>query len=132
MLSNLAGKLLCFAMLSLPLAAAADSLSEDATFFETKIRPLLADRCYDCHSAGKKQKGGLLLDSKSGWEHGGDSGPAILPRKPEASLLIKAVQWQDKDLQMPPEKAGGKLTDSQIADLAQWVKQGAYDPRTSD
>lgn len=103
--------------------------ADDAAIFESKIRPLLADHCYECHSAAKKQKAGLMLDSKGGWQKGGESGPPIVPGKPEESLILKAVRWIDKDLQMPPEKAGGKLTDAQIADLENWIKSGAYDPR---
>ena len=104
---------------------------DEAAVFESRIRPLLADRCYECHSAAKKQKAGLTLDSKAGWEKGGDSGAPIVPGKPEESLLMKAVRWTDKDLQMPPEKAGGKLSDAEIADLEAWIKGGAYDPRTN-
>ena len=104
--------------------------ADEAAFFESKIRPLLVERCYECHSTVKKQKGGLVLDSKAGWEKGGDSGTAILPGKPKESLLIKAVHWTDKELRMPPEKAGGKLTDAEIADLEAWVRSGAFDPRS--
>ena len=113
-----------------PLADVSPGTEVDAVFFESRIRPLLVERCYECHSAGKKQKGGLLLDSRAGWAKGGDSGPAIAPGKPDESLLIKAVRGTDKDLQMPPEKAGGKLTAPQIADLEAWVRRGAFDPRT--
>jgi hypothetical protein len=105
--------------------------AEDGTaLFESKIRPLLSEHCYECHSADKKQKAGLVLDSRAGWEKGGDSGSPIQPGKPDESLLMKAVRWADKDLRMPPEKAGGKLTDAEIADLESWIKSGAYDPRT--
>src|SRR4051794_22070846 len=72
-------------------------------FFETKIRPLLVDRCFECHSTtSKKIKGGLTLDARDSVLKGGDSGPVIVPGHPEKSLLIKAVQYSDKDLQMPP------------------------------
>src|ERR1041385_1382474 len=98
-------------------AAGFGAPADAAATFESKIRPLLAEHCYECHSAEKKQKAGLVLDSKAGWEKGGDSGAPIVPGKPEESLLLKAVRWTDKDLRMPPEKAGGKLTDTQIADL---------------
>ncbi|MDR3402180.1 MAG: PSD1 and planctomycete cytochrome C domain-containing protein [Chthoniobacter sp.] len=111
--------------------AAGARAADDGALFESKIRPLLVDRCYECHSTEKKQKAGLVLDSKAGWEKGGDSGTPIVPGKPEESLLLKAVRWTDKDLQMPPEKAGGKLTDAQIADLEAWIKTGAFDPRTN-
>src|ERR1700722_11676126 len=111
--------------------ATSGAAADDAAGFESKIRPLLAERCYECHSAAKKQKAGLTLDSKAGWEKGGDSGAPIVPGKPEESLLIKAVRWTDKDLRMPPEKAGGKLTDAEIADLEAWIKDGAFDPRSN-
>jgi hypothetical protein len=96
-------------------------------FFEQKIRPVLVDRCYSCHSAeASKVKGGLVLDTREGLLKGGDEGPALKPGDPDASLLIKAVRYKD-ELKMPPK---GKLTDAQIADLEAWVKRGAPDPRT--
>jgi mono/diheme cytochrome c family protein len=105
---------------------------EKAQFFEQKIRPLLVEHCYECHSAqAKKVKGGLLLDTKKGWESGGDSGqPAVVPGKPDESLLIQAVRHEDKDTVMPPKKP--KLQDALIADLVEWVKMGAPDPRQSE
>ncbi len=98
-------------------------------FFEQKIRPVLVEHCYSCHSAeAKKLKGNLYLDSKAGWQKGGDSGePAILPGNPEASLLVRSIQHLEEDLEMPPKKP--KLPDSVIADLVTWVKMGAPDPR---
>ena len=104
------------------------SADEGPAFFEAKIRPLLLDKCVECHGP-EKQKGGLRLDSRSGWLKGGDNGPAIVPGKPDESLLIKAVRYADEDLAMPPKKKGGKLSDAQISALEQWVKQGAPDPR---
>src|SRR5262245_59753101 len=103
-------------MMAVASSAAIASASEQSDLFESKIRPLLAERWCECHSTDKKQKAGLLLDSKLGWERGGDSGAPIVPGKPEESLLLKAVRYLDKDLRMPPEKSGGKLTDAQIAD----------------
>ncbi|GDX09968.1 hypothetical protein LBMAG57_17400 [Verrucomicrobiota bacterium] len=100
---------------------------EDTAFFESRIRPILVERCYECHSADKKQKGNLLLDSREGTLKGGDTAPAVVPGDPEKSLLIKAVRYTDKDLRMPPKDK--KLTDAQIADLVAWVKMGAPDPR---
>jgi mono/diheme cytochrome c family protein len=98
-------------------------------FFEQKIRPVLVEHCYSCHSAeAKKLKGNLYLDSKAGWEKGGDSGePAIIPGKPDESLLIRTVQHLEADMEMPPKKP--KLPDAVIADLVTWVKMGAPDPR---
>ena len=100
----------------------------DTEFFEKKIRPLLEQRCLECHSPEKKVKGGLRLDSREGWQTGGDSGPAIVPGKPQESLLITAVAYHDKDLKMPPKK---KLSTDEIAALEQWVKAGAQDPRSA-
>ena len=106
---------------------AADVASANADeFFTSKIEPLLKQRCYECHSHEKTMKAGLTLDSKSGWEEGGDSGPAIVVGKPEESLLIKMVRWSDDDHQMPPKE---KLPASEIAMLEEWVKRGASDPR---
>ncbi|MEO7299980.1 MAG: DUF1549 domain-containing protein, partial [Verrucomicrobiota bacterium] len=106
--------------------------ADDFEFFEIKIRPIFVEHCYKCHSAdAEKLKGDLFLDSKAGIFKGGESGAAIVPGDVEKSLLIKAVRYIDKDLQMPPEKAGGKLSTAQIADLETWVKSGALDPRTN-
>ena len=94
-------------------------------FFESKIRPLLVEKCYKCHG-DQKQKGGLRLDSRQGWRDGGEQGPAIVPGDPEGSLLIRAVRGRDPVRQMPPDHP---LAEPQIADLVEWVLQGAPDPR---
>ena len=108
-------------------AALAHAHADD--FFSTKVEPVLKERCYKCHShESGKMKGGLTLDSKSGWEQGGDDGPAIVPGKPEESLLIKMVRWSDADHQMPPKE---KLPDAELALLTEWVQRGAPDPRTT-
>jgi DNA-binding GntR family transcriptional regulator/cytochrome c553 len=106
----------------------AAEVNDGTAFFESKIRPILVEHCYDCHS-GDKTKGGLALDSKAGWQKGGENGPAIVPGKPEESLLVKAVQYEDPDLAMPPKKKGGKLSDENIKLLNEWIKMGAHDPR---
>ena len=94
-------------------------------FFEKNIRPLFAAKCEKCHSAQNgKSKGALTLDTRAGWERGGETGPAITPGKPETSLLIKAVSWTDDELKMPPKDAGGKLPDAQIELLKQWMRSG--------
>jgi len=93
--------------------------------FEKQVRPLLVQHCLACHGP-KKQKAGLRLDSKAGWQTGGESGPAIRPGKPDESLLIKAVSYADQKLQMPPK---GKLSNREIAILTKWVRDGAVDPR---
>lgn len=99
---------------------------EQSAFFEQKIRPLLIQRCYQCHAAPNKIKGGLRLDSRTGWEQGGDSGPALVPAKLDDSLLIQAVRYRDADLRMPP---AAKLPDAEIALFEEWVRIGAPDPR---
>lgn len=109
-------------------ATALHAADDDNAYFEAKVLPLLQKRCYECHSHEKKIKGGLALDSRSGWEHGGDNGRAIEPGDVEKSLLIKAVRYTDSELQMPTK---GKLPAEEIAILEQWVKQGAADPRVT-
>jgi hypothetical protein len=110
-------------------APGAELTPSQTQFFEGKIRPILVNNCYKCHSSqSEKVKGGLLLDSREGVLKGGESGPAIVPGNPEQSRLIKAVRYTDPDLQMPPKDR--KLTDAEIADLTTWVKMGAPDPRT--
>jgi hypothetical protein len=99
--------------------------NQGVEFFESKVRPILVQRCEKCHGP-KKQEGGLRLDQKSGWTRGGDQGTAIVPGKPEESLLIKAVGYSNQDLKMPPS---GKLPQRELAALVEWVKLGAFDPR---
>lgn len=125
--------LACFRIghcLAVVLLATSTTSADELEFFETRIRPLLVNRCQECHSVAGKQEGGLVLDSKVGWQAGGDSGPAILPGKPDESRLMTAVRWKDDTLRMPPETSGGKLSDAQIADLEKWIRDGAIDPRT--
>src|SRR4051812_44310695 len=88
-------------------SAAAEPAGDGVAFFEKNIRPILVEHCYSCHSEqAKKKKGGLLLDSRAGWQAGGESGPAIVPGDLAGSRLIKAVRYADSDLEMPPK---GKL-----------------------
>jgi len=118
----------CLFVSALP-ARAADLTKQQADFFESRIRPILADNCYGCHSIEQgKSKGGLTLDTRDGWMHGGEDGQVIAPGNPDKSMLIVAVGYVDKDLQMPPKDK--KLSDDDIAALTQWVKMGAPDPRT--
>src|SRR5262245_524048 len=93
----------------------------DEAFFASRVRTMLVVRCLECQG-DKKQEGGLRLDSRSGWEKGGDSGTALVPGKPEVSLLIKAVSYVEKDLQMPPTR---QLPAGEVALLKEWVKKGA-------
>jgi hypothetical protein len=118
-----AGLLLSLAAVS-PLRA--DPTPARLQFFETRIRPVLADNCYKCHSQqSARVKGGLLLDTREGLLQGGEHGPAIVPGDAGKSLLIKAISYTDADLQMPPKQ---KLSDAQIADLTTWVNSGAPAP----
>jgi hypothetical protein len=93
--------------------------------FEKKIRPVLVAQCYKCHSAeSAKARGGLLLDTREGLRKGGDNGPAIVPGNPAASLLLKAIRFEER--KMPPS---GKLPERVIADFKKWIEEGAVDPR---
>jgi len=107
---------------------AASSEAAGVEFFEKQVRPLLVARCYDCHSAEQKIKGGLALDSRETTLKGGDSGVALVAGDPEKSLLVEAVRYKNHDLQMPPKK---RLSDSEINTLETWIKMGAPDPRTA-
>src|ERR1700674_502594 len=93
--------------------------AQDPDFFENKVRPILADNCYDCHTSG--EMGGLRVDSRERLLQGGKSGPAVMPGDPDKSLLIQAVR-QSGDLKMPK---GGKLKPAEVQALADWVKAGA-------
>ena len=107
------------AILPAPLwaAATAELTKEQTDFFEGKIRPILSETCYKCHSLEKgKSKGSLTLDTKAGWEKGGDGGTAIVPGNPEKSLLYTALTYADKDLQMPPSSSGGKLSEGIVCE----------------
>ena len=96
-------------------------------YFEKHIRPLLIRNCYECHSnKSGNRNSGLVLDSRPGWELGGDRGPAVVPGDLETSLLLQAVRYNEPELKMPP---GGRLTDEEIARLEHWVMLGAPDPR---
>lgn len=107
-------------------AAAADMTPDQRAFFESKIRPVLVKQCYECHSQTSKKLGGkLLLDAPSEMIAGGESGPAVIPGKPDESLIVQAVRYDG--LEMPPKK---RLPDNIVNDFAEWVKMGAPDPRT--
>ncbi len=119
--------LACVAALLTPvMLRAADPDPKGVEFFENKIRPVLVEQCYKCHSTqADKKKGGLLLDTRATTLKGGDTGPAIVPGNPEKSLLL-AVLRHDGDVKMPPKT---KLPDAVIADFRRWVEMGAPDPR---
>ncbi len=119
----------CYAVAQSPdevIAAETPAINE-VEFFEKRIRPLLIERCYECH-AGDERSGGLVLDHRAGWVSGGDSGPAIVPGELDASRLIEAIRYSNLNLQMPPE---GRLAADEIRLLEEWVSRGAPDPRTA-
>lgn len=101
---------------------------DPAKFFRVQILPILKNRCFECHSQEHEIEGGLSLDSKAGWETGGENGPAVKPRDLTNSPLIRAIRHHDSDSAMPPKK---KLPPIEIALLETWVLLGAPDPRTS-
>lgn len=113
------------------LSAADEPTAVQIEFFEKRVRPILVKHCYECHGA-EAPSGRLRLDTRAGWERGGEAGPAVVPGDPSASLLIRAVSYDDAKLKMPPPDAGGKLADQQIADLVNWVRRGAADPRNDE
>lgn len=119
-----------FVVLLAAVACADESVTDDSKqieFFETKIRPLLVNRCYECHSGiSQSLRAGLRLDSKAAILKGGDSGPAIVPGKPKESLLIESIRYESNE--MPPNE---KLSDTQIADLTRWVELGAPWPKAA-
>jgi len=110
-----------------PVVHAGEPDPEGLSFFETKIRPVLVDRCYSCHSADSaKPKGNFRLDSREAVLKGGDLGPSVVAGKPDDSPLIEAIRYQDELLRMPPKNP---LSPQQVADFETWVKMGAPDPR---
>jgi hypothetical protein len=117
-------------LVALTMTAQAESLSsEQNEFFESKVRPILVEHCYKCHSADADEiEAGLVLDSKQGWMNGGDSGAAIVPGNLDESLLIHAIRYQEDVVSGMPPKS--KLPDQKLAILEQWVSMGAPDPRT--
>ena len=118
-------RVLAVVLLSLTPLAADEPSPKELEFFEKKIRPVLVKECYSCHSTqAKSVKAGLLLDTREGIRRGGESGHAVVPGNVEESLLIEAVKYEG--LEMPPKK---QLSASVVADLEEWVKMGAPDPR---
>lgn len=121
--------LVWLAILGAPALLRAAAPAADLEFFETRIRPLLAENCFKCHSeTSEKLKGGLHLDTRAGMLKGGESGPSLVPGQPDESRLIQAVRYKDEKTAMPPKK---KLADAQIADLEAWVRLGSSWPEQS-
>jgi hypothetical protein len=115
----------CLATLACDHAVRASDDASSLGFFETRIRPVLIEHCHECHSAAaEKVHGGLRVDSRDGLRRGGDSGPAVAPGEPDASLLLAALRHDG--FEMPPS---GRLPDDVVADFAAWIEAGAVDPR---
>ena len=115
------------AYLATKTTAWAEDTAEGLAFFEKKIRPVLVNNCYKCHSVkAKKLKAELYLDRKVGWVQGGENGPVVVPGKPAESRLLTAIRYKDNDLRMPPNK---KLTKHVLSDFEKWIAMGAPDPR---
>ncbi len=110
--------------------SASERLSEEQlAFFEKRIRPVLVEKCYSCHSSNAKEiHGQLLVDSRQAIRNGGATGPAVVPGKVEDSLLIKAIRYRETELQMPPDEP---LSQSVVQDFEAWIASGAADPRTT-
>jgi hypothetical protein len=108
-------------------SAAVPADDSQIAFFEKTIRPILINRCYECHSVESgKSKGGLLIDSRDGLLKGGDNGPALVAGDPDKSRIIESVRYHNQDMQMPPK---GALPSAEVKALEAWVKMGAPDPR---
>ena len=122
-------RLLCFLAAAWLASANPCIADERLDFFEKRIRPLLIEHCYSCHSADSTElQGGLRLDLKAGWQAGGDSGEAaVVPGQPSTSPLVLAIEHADNVSPMPPKQA--KLSAGQIADIKTWIATGAFDPR---
>ena len=98
----------------------------DYSFFESKIRPVLATKCYECHSSeASKIKGGLRLDHIDLILKGGDTGPALVIAKPAESLILEAIGYDEPDFQMPPKE---RLSKQVVDDFSQWIAEGAIWP----
>ena len=116
---------LCVILADVGLGTAAEPDRKGIEFFEKRIRPMLVQHCYECHSGRSKDlQGGLLLDTREGIRRGGESGHAVVPENLADSLLLSAIRFED--FEMPPEK---QLPENVIADFEKWIKMGAPDPR---
>ena len=114
--------------ITLQTAFAADDPAGKLEYFEQHVRPLLANHCYNCHSADNKAAGGLRLDDGRGVLSGGGRGPAVIPGDAAGSLLIQAVEHVDPRLQMPPDN---RISDAEIEILKRWIADGAVWPEAN-
>ena len=118
--------LLCSSLISRRGSAEDGAVYQPDRFFNDQVLPILKTRCFKCHSQEHEAEGGLALDSRAGWQLGGESGPAVRPKDLKNSPLIQAIKQLDPETAMPPKK---KLSDYEIALLETWVLLGAPDPR---
>lgn len=107
--------------------AGAQGVRDDTDFFENRIRPVLVERCYRCHNSASTSKGRLALDHREALREGGRRGPAVVPGRPEDSLLVQAIRRQAGAPRMPKDEP--KLEPSVVADFVEWIRRGAMDPR---
>lgn len=117
--------LACSSVIAAAPQAAADPA--EIEFFEKRVRPVLAAHCYECHG-DDEQEASLSLTSVAAMLRGGDQGPALVPGDPEASLMVKAIRYEESNFQMPPK---AKLSNAQIASIVEWIKRGAVGPDDS-
>jgi hypothetical protein len=123
-----ARSLLLFVVAMGPIRSGIAAADDGIAFFESKIRPVLVERCYKCHSnQPRAPKGGLRVDSREALLRGGDSGPAVVPGKPEGSLLFQAICYDGDAVEMPPNE---KLPDQVLADFRRWIASGAAYPQS--
>ena len=113
--------------MNLPVAGSPQLLAEQEAFFETSVRPVLANKCFFCHASAAK--GGLRLDSRQALMQGGKDGPVVVPGDPEHSTLSHAIHYGDARLQMPPRAA---LKPEEVAALDRWIKDGLIWPASSE
>ncbi len=126
MLRSVTQGILFSAVVAIPFSAAIGEENDAGIeFFEKKIRPVLAAKCYKCHSASSKEpKGGLLLDTREGIRLGGESGHSVVPGDLGESMLLDAIRYES--FEMPPDE---QLPDEVIRDFEKWIRMGAPDPR---
>lgn len=105
-----------------PTPSAAPFAAGNASFFEQRILPVLQDKCFNCHQAGRKTKGGLAVDSHAALIAGGETGPALVPGDAAKSLLYISMTYADRDMQMPPRE---QLSPAVLADFKKWIEMGA-------
>lgn len=122
-------KIFPIAVIVLALAARpgfGESAEEKVAFFEKKVRPVLVNRCYACHSADTKPAGGLRVDDRNGLLTGGDTGPGVIPGDPENSTILKRIRHTDPKRKMPKE--GEPVTSEELENLTAWIRDGVAWP----